>query len=114
MSTRNSCPRICVRIWRNDRAEGADMSDASTYFAKVWSDHVIKDLGDGGALLQIDRLVQHEWGAARIVDQFLSGGRRVAQPELVFMMVDHLIDTAPGRGPNQSHAPFGAETIEKA
>jgi 3-isopropylmalate/(R)-2-methylmalate dehydratase large subunit len=90
------------------------MSDALTYFAKVWSDHVIKDLGDGAALLQIDRLVQHEWGAARIVDQFLSGGRRVAQPELVFMMVDHLIDTAPGRGPNQSHAPFGAETIEKA
>ncbi len=90
------------------------MANGATYFEKVWADHVIKPLGDGGALLQIDRLVQHEWGAARIVDQFLQGGRRVAQPELVFTMVDHLIDTAPGRGPNQSHAPFGAQTIEKA
>ena len=71
------------------------MSNGTTYFEKTWSDHVIKELGDNGALLQIDRLVQHEWGAARVVDQFLQGGRRPAQPELVFTMVDHLIDTAP-------------------
>jgi len=90
------------------------MTNGATYFEKTWSDHIIKQLGDNTALLQIDRLVQHEWGAARIIDQFLEGGRKPAQPELIFFVVDHLIDTAPGRGPNQSLAPHGAETIEKA
>jgi 3-isopropylmalate/(R)-2-methylmalate dehydratase large subunit len=90
------------------------VTHGTTYFEKTWSDHVIRELGDNGALLQIDRLVQHEWGLARILDQFLQGSRRPAQPELVFTMVDHLVDTAPGRGRSQSHAPFGTETIEKA
>ena len=33
---------------------------ARTFFEKVWSDHLIKDLGDGAVLLQIDRLFLHD------------------------------------------------------
>jgi len=85
-----------------------------TYFEKVWADHAIIPLGDGSELIHVDRLVLHEWTAGWILPGFEAAGRKPARPDLVFTLVDHLIDTAPGRGPNQTHAPSGAQIFDDA
>jgi 3-isopropylmalate/(R)-2-methylmalate dehydratase large subunit len=90
------------------------MTAPRTFFEKVWSDHVIADLGDNTYLLQIDRLFLHEMSGSVALRQLEESGRKPAQPELVFSVIDHVIDTAPGRGPNQSHAKAGPAMIEGA
>ncbi|MGE0723116.1 MAG: 3-isopropylmalate dehydratase large subunit [Alphaproteobacteria bacterium] len=85
-----------------------------TYFEKVWTDHAIAPLGDDSEMIHIDRLVLHEWTAATIVPALVAGGRKPARRELVLGVVAHLIDTAPGRGPNQSYAPSGPEVLAEA
>jgi 3-isopropylmalate/(R)-2-methylmalate dehydratase large subunit len=85
-----------------------------TFFEKVWDEHVIADLGDSTALLQIDRLVLHEMSGSVAIRQLEESGRQPAMPELVFTVIDHVIDTVPGRGPSQSPAKAGAAMIEGA
>jgi 3-isopropylmalate/(R)-2-methylmalate dehydratase large subunit len=85
-----------------------------TFFEKVWDEHVIADLGDSTALLQIDRLVLHEMSGSVAIRQLEESGRAPAMPELVFTVIDHVIDTVPGRGPSQSPATAGAAMIEGA
>ena len=67
-----------------------------TFFEKVWDEHVIADLGDSTALLQIDRLVLHEMSGSVAIRQLEESGRQPAMPELVFTVIDHVIDTVPG------------------
>ena len=83
-----------------------------TYFEKVWSDHLIKDLGDNAALLQIDRLFLHELSGSHALRGLEESGRRPASPAQVFAVIDHVIDTAPGRTPSQTHLKAGADMIE--
>jgi len=90
------------------------MSEPRTYFDKVWSDHAIVPLGDDSELIHIDRLVLHEWTAATVLPALDGAGRKPARPELVFGLVDHLIDTAPGRGPEHSYAPNGREVLRES
>ena len=85
---------------------------ARTFFEKVWSDHVIKDLGDNAALLQIDRLFLHELSGSHVLRQMEESGRQPAAAEQVFAVIDHVIDTQPGRTPSQTHLKVGAEMIE--
>src|SRR5688572_23446201 len=84
---------------------------ARTFFEKVWSDHLIKDLGDNAALLQVDRLFLHDLGGD-VMRNLEESGRRPPCPGQVFAVVDHVIDSAPGRGPSQSHLEAGYELIE--
>lgn len=84
-----------------------------TYFEKVWQDHVIASSDDGGALVHIDRLVLHEWGAQMVLPGLEARGRPAARPELVFTLVDHLIDSTPGRGPEQSVSPSGPQILRE-
>ena len=84
---------------------------ARTFFEKVWSDHVIADLGDGTSLLQIDRLFLHDLSGSHALRDLEESGRKPPSPEQVFVVIDHTIDTAPGRGPSQSHMKAGAEMI---
>ncbi len=44
--------------------------------------------------------------------QLEASGRKAAAPELVFTVIDHVIDSAPGRTRNQSHAKAGTAMIE--
>ena len=88
------------------------MSTPTTFFEKVWRDHVIADLGDDAALLQIDRLFLHEMSGSVAIRQLEQSGRAAASPELVFTVIDHVIDSAPGRTRNQSHAKAGTAMIE--
>ena len=90
------------------------MAAPRTYFEKAWSDHVLAPLPDNSALIHIDRLVLHEWTAGWMLPGFVAAGRKPARPELVFALVDHLIDTAPGRGREQTHAASGAQILKDA
>ncbi|MBM3567416.1 MAG: 3-isopropylmalate dehydratase large subunit [Alphaproteobacteria bacterium] len=90
------------------------MTGPRTFFEKVWSDHVIADLGDNTALLQIDRLFLHEMSGSVAMRQLAESGREPAMRELVFTVIDHVIDTAPGRGLDQSRSKAGPEMIRAA
>lgn len=85
---------------------------ARTFFEKVWSDHLIRDLGDNAGLLQIDRLFLHELSGSHALRQLEESGRKPASAEQIFAVIDHVIDTAPGRTPSQTHLKAGAEMIE--
>jgi 3-isopropylmalate/(R)-2-methylmalate dehydratase large subunit len=88
-----------------------------TFFDKVWDDHVIAKLGDDADLLQIDRLVLHELSGSQAVRALAEAGREPMSREQVFTVIEHLISTRPGRGPNDSvskSGPIMIETTRKA
>ncbi|MBX6740634.1 MAG: 3-isopropylmalate dehydratase large subunit [Acetobacteraceae bacterium] len=70
---------------------------ASTLFDKLWNQHVIADLGEGWALLHIDRVLLHDLSGARALTEIAERGHAVARPDLVFATPDHAVSTAPGR-----------------
>jgi 3-isopropylmalate/(R)-2-methylmalate dehydratase large subunit len=82
-----------------------------TFFDKSWADHAIADLGDDTWLLQIDRLFLHERSGSPSIRQLEASGRTPANPEQVFTVIDHVIDSRPGRGPDDSPAKAGASLI---
>ena len=71
--------------------------DARTLFDKIWDMHVVADLGDGNALLHVDRLLLHDLSGARALKELEAKGLRVRNPELVFAVPDHAVSSAPGR-----------------
>ncbi|HEY0570637.1 MAG TPA: 3-isopropylmalate dehydratase large subunit [Enterovirga sp.] len=87
------------------------MTGHRTFFEKVWSEHVVADLGDNTSLLQIDRLCLHELSGGVAMRALEKSGRQPAAPELVFTVIDHVVDTAPGRGRDQSPAEAGPDMI---
>ena len=68
-----------------------------TLFAKIWDDHVVADLGGDSALLAIDRVFLHERMGAAALKNMAEQGRRVLDPARVFAVMDHIVDTRPGR-----------------
>jgi 3-isopropylmalate/(R)-2-methylmalate dehydratase large subunit len=71
--------------------------NARTLFDKVWDAHVIEDLGDGWALLHVDRHLLHDLSGAPALAEM--GKRRMPlhNPELAFATPDHMVSSAPGR-----------------
>jgi 3-isopropylmalate/(R)-2-methylmalate dehydratase large subunit len=67
-----------------------------TLFEKIWESHVIRDLGDGWALLHIDRQLLHDLLPSAL-QAVADRGLQVANPELVFATADHAVSSAPGR-----------------
>ena len=67
-------------------------------FAKIWDAHVVADLGGGSALIAIDRIFLHERTGAAALQSLAAAGRAVADPARVFAVMDHIVDTRPGRG----------------
>jgi 3-isopropylmalate/(R)-2-methylmalate dehydratase large subunit len=90
------------------------MAKGRTFFEKVWDDHIIADLGENTFLLQIDRLFLHEMSGSVAMRQLEASCRRPASPSQVFTVIDHVIDSAPGRGSSDSHLPAGTEMIKAA
>lgn len=68
----------------------------TTLFDKVWADHVIRDFGGGDFLLHVDRHWLNDAGYNALAD-LEARGARVRSPELSFAVVDHLVETRPGR-----------------
>ncbi|MGL4541258.1 MAG: aconitase family protein, partial [Polymorphobacter sp.] len=67
-----------------------------TLFAKLWDAHVVADLG-GSDLIAIDRIFLHERTGAAALGAMAAAGRKVADPARVFAVMDHIVDTRPGR-----------------
>ena len=68
-----------------------------TLFDKVWDSHVIKDLGDGWALLHIDRHLLHDLSGAPALGELAKRSLPPHSPELCFATPDHVVSSAPGR-----------------
>ena len=66
-------------------------------FAKIWDAHVVADLGDGNALIAVDRVFLHERTGAAALKSMAAAGRPIADPARVFAVMDHIVDTRPGR-----------------
>lgn len=69
-----------------------------TLFAKIWDAHVVAELGPDNALIAIDRIFLHERTGAAALKSLAESGRQVADPARVFAVMDHIVDTRPGRG----------------
>jgi 3-isopropylmalate/(R)-2-methylmalate dehydratase large subunit len=66
-------------------------------FDKVWNAHVVADLGDGLALLHVDRHLLHDLSGMKVLVDLRQRGFEVRNPELTFATPDHGISTTPGR-----------------
>jgi 3-isopropylmalate/(R)-2-methylmalate dehydratase large subunit len=69
-----------------------------TLFEKIWATHVVLELGEGSALIAIDRIFLHERTGAAALKSMAEAGRAVIDPARVFAVMDHIVDTRPGRG----------------
>ncbi|MCM2311258.1 MAG: 3-isopropylmalate dehydratase large subunit [Steroidobacteraceae bacterium] len=86
------------------------MESPSTLFDKLWSQHLVQDLGEGVGLLAIDRVFLHERTGSIALQGLRQSGRRVADPARVFCTMDHIVDTLPGRG-DDTRMPSGKAFI---
>ena len=90
------------------------MTDSSqqsprSLFAKIWDHHVIA--GEQGAiLLGIDRVWLHERTGGVALAELERRERAVRDPAQVFVTMDHVVDTLPGRG-DATRMPTGADFI---
>ncbi|WP_225781464.1 3-isopropylmalate dehydratase large subunit [Xenophilus sp. Marseille-Q4582] len=70
---------------------------ARTLFDKLWDAHVIRELGDGWALLHIDRHLLHDLSGPPALNEVRTRGMALHDPELVFATPDHAVSSQPGR-----------------
>jgi 3-isopropylmalate/(R)-2-methylmalate dehydratase large subunit len=70
---------------------------ARTLFDKVWDAHVVRDLGDGWALLHIDRHLLHDLSGPPAMAEVAARGLPLHDPGLVFSTPDHAVSSQPGR-----------------
>jgi 3-isopropylmalate/(R)-2-methylmalate dehydratase large subunit len=78
-------------------ARGAVVTAPCTLFDKVWDRHVIQDLGDGWALLHIDRHLLHDLSGPPALAEVAERGLAVKRPNLVFATPDHAVSSLPQR-----------------
>ena len=86
------------------------MSAPRTLFDKLWTQHLVCDLGGGTGLLAIDRIFLHERTGSIALKGLQQSGRAVADPSRVFCTMDHIVDTRPGRG-DDTRMPGGTAFI---
>jgi 3-isopropylmalate/(R)-2-methylmalate dehydratase large subunit len=84
---------------------------ALSLFEKIWRAHVIRDHGNGYALLHIDRNVNHDLVGSLVFEPLDKLKRRMPFPELNFATMDHGIDTDPGRG-DDTRIPGGKDGVQ--
>lgn len=82
---------------------------AETIFAKIWNQHQI-ERGEATSLLLIDRILLHERTGGVAMQSLAQMGRRIANTQHVFVTMDHVVDTLPGRG-DDTIMPTGKEFI---
>ena len=70
---------------------------ANTPFERIWDQHVIKDYGEGRALIHIDRHFAQEGTSGRAFDGLRKAGLKVRRPDLTVGTIDHGVSTLPGR-----------------
>ncbi len=82
----------------------------ATLFDRLFDSHAIADLGGGSWLLAIDRVMLHERTGAAALRALKAAGRPIVNPAHVFAVMDHIVDTRPGRG-DQTLMPGGQAFI---
>lgn len=68
-----------------------------TLFDKLWDAHVVRDIGDGWALLHIDRHLLHDLSGSASLADMAQRGLAVHDPDLTFATPDHAVSSQPGR-----------------
>jgi 3-isopropylmalate/(R)-2-methylmalate dehydratase large subunit len=63
----------------------------------LWDAHVVADLGDGSALLHVDRHLVHDLGGGPAFAELEKRGLPVHSPGLTFATADHVVSSAPHR-----------------
>lgn len=81
-----------------------------TLFEKVWSEHVVEDLGEGMQLLHVDRHLMNELSGHRGQKELAQRGLKMRNPDLTLGTLDHVVSTAPGR--RGGDAPWADRMIE--
>jgi 3-isopropylmalate/(R)-2-methylmalate dehydratase large subunit len=66
---------------------------AQTLYDKLWTSHVVRDYGDGLALLYIDRQLLHEVSSPQTFEGMRANGRAVRRPAAHLTVVDHAVPT---------------------
>jgi 3-isopropylmalate/(R)-2-methylmalate dehydratase large subunit len=82
-----------------------------TLFEKLWHEHQVADLGGDNVLLFIDRVFLHERTGSIALKSLQEMGRAVRNPDHVFCVMDHIVDTRPGRT-DETLVPGGRAFIE--
>jgi 3-isopropylmalate/(R)-2-methylmalate dehydratase large subunit len=72
------------------------MTAARTLLDKIWDAHQIEGAA-GSRLVAIDRVFLHERTGAAALSAMAAAGRPVRDPARVFAVMDHIVDTRPGR-----------------
>jgi 3-isopropylmalate/(R)-2-methylmalate dehydratase large subunit len=83
---------------------------AKTLFDKLWDAHLIGDGGTGASLVAIDRIMLHERTGSVALKSLKASGRPVVDPRRVFVTMDHIVSTKPGRG-DATEMPGGSAFI---
>lgn len=85
------------------------MTPPLTLFDKLWNDHLVADIPQGGLIL-IDRVLLHERTGGIALQSLADAGRSVAAPDRAFATMDHVVDTLPGRT-DRTIMPTGTDFI---
>ncbi len=64
-----------------------------TLYDKLWDAHVVRDDGDGLALLYIDRQLIHEVSSPQAFEGLRAAGRGVRRPDAQLAVADHAVPT---------------------
>ena len=81
-----------------------------TLFDKIWNAHLVAEITTSASLIAIDRVFLHERTGAAALKRMAAAGRAVLDPARVFAVMDHIVDTRPGRG-DQTLMPGGQAFI---
>lgn len=86
------------------------MTGPRTLVDKIWDAHLVSQAASGASLIAIDRVFLHERTGASALKSMAAAGRPVRDPARVFAVMDHIVDTRPGRG-DQTLMPGGQAFI---
>jgi len=81
-----------------------------TIFDKIWDAHRVTSGGDGADLILIDRILLHERTGGVALKSLAERGRAVLAPDQAFAVMDHIVDTRPGRT-DRTLMPTGTDFI---
>ncbi len=85
-----------------------------TLFDKIWDAHVVDRLGDGTAILYIDRHLVHEVTSPQAFEGLRLAGRRLRRPEATIAVVDHNVPTSDRSLPiAEPQSRLQVETLER-
>ena len=81
-----------------------------TLFDKLWREHTVEELGADASLVLVDRVMLHERTGGVALKSLAAAGRGVMEPRQVFVTMDHVVDTLPGRT-DETRMPTGRAFI---